>query len=272
MKLTILSDIHQDINKDYDFSILKEQEFVIIAGDICGNPIFVKQFIMDNITKGICIEGNHLGYSKSGQYQIDFRQGAIRWLRHQFMDTKVKFLENDIYIQDNIVFVGCTLWTDFCLYGEKVQVAAMKAAQCGMNDYYLIKCGHEEDIVNLFPQKTLEWHKQSVTYIEDICQKYPDKKIVVISHHAPSNQSISPQYRSSDLNPAYASNLEWIIEKHTNIKLWVHGHNHGDSNYKIKQCQVICHPFGYYNECNRDMTKFGQDADCLGHVIDTEDL
>lgn len=52
MKLTILSDIHEDIDKYYakydhspehDFSTLKNQRFVIIAGDISGNPILVKR-------------------------------------------------------------------------------------------------------------------------------------------------------------------------------------------------------------------------------------
>lgn len=43
MKLTILSDLHIDINRDYNFSNLKDQEFVIIAGDIAGNPILVKR-------------------------------------------------------------------------------------------------------------------------------------------------------------------------------------------------------------------------------------
>lgn len=35
MRLTILSDLHIDINRSYDFSNLKDQEFVII----CGNAI-----------------------------------------------------------------------------------------------------------------------------------------------------------------------------------------------------------------------------------------
>lgn len=272
MKLTIISDIHQDINRDYDFSILKDQEFVIVAGDISGNTLNVKKFIKENISRGICIEGNHLCYSKSGQYQIDFRQGAIRWLRNEFKDEPVKFLENDIYIQDDIVFIGCTLWTDFCLYGEHVQDAAMMAAWTFMNDYNYVRCEHDEDIVQLFPKKTLEWHKESIAYIEKICQDYPDKKIVIISHHAPSKKSISPQYRSSELNPAYTSNLEWLIEKYSNIKLWVSGHTHEGSDFNIGQCRCINHAFGYYNENNRDLTKFGQDKDCLGYVIDTDEL
>lgn len=272
MKLTILSDLHVDINKNYDFSNLKDQEFVIIAGDIAGNPILVKQFIQENMSRGIFIEGNHLGYSKSGQYQIDFRQGVERWLRNEFKDSPVKYLENDICEYEDIIFIGCTLWTDFCLYGEHVQDAAIMASWTFMNDYNYILCEHDEDVTKLFPRKTIEWHKKSIEYIEKICSENPDKKIVIISHHAPSRKSIAPQYRKSELNPAYASNLEWLIEKYSNIKLWVSGHSHNDSDYKVAQCRCIARPFGYYNENNRDLTKFGEDRNCFGFTINTEDL
>lgn len=272
MRLTILSDLHIDINRNYDFSSLKDQEFVIICGDISGNPIQVKQFVQENISRGLFIEGNHLGYSKSGQYQIDFRQGAERWLASEFKDGPVKYLENDIYELDDIIFIGCTLWTDFCLYGEHVQDAAIMASWTFMNDYNYVRCEHDEDIVQLFPRKTIEWHKKSVEYIEKICSENPDKKIVIISHHAPSKKSIASQYRSSELNPAYASSLESIMQKYPNIKLWASGHSHNDSDYFIGNCRCVAKPFGYYNENNRDLTKFGCEYDCLGLVIDTEDL
>ena len=271
-KLTILSDLHIDINKDYDFSALKDQEFVIIAGDIAGNPPQVKHFIENNISHGLFIEGNHLGYSKSGQYQIDFRQGAERWLRNEFKDSPVKYLENDIYEHEDVIFIGCTLWTDFELYGQNYKEDAINVAWTRMNDYNYIMCEHDEDLVKLFPRKTINWHIKSVNFIQKICKENPDKKIVIISHHAPSKKSIATQYRSSEVNPAYASDLEWLIEKYPNIKLWIHGHNHSNSNYNIGQCKVICNPFGYYNECNRDMEKFGQDKDCMGYIIDTKEL
>ena len=275
MKLTILSDLHIDINHNYDFSNLKDQEFVIICGDIAGNPIQVKQFIQENISRGLFIEGNHLGYSKSGQYQIDFRQGAERWLASQFKDGPVKYLENDIYELDDIIFIGCTLWTDFCLYGEENKENCIQAAWNNMNDYNYVRCEHDEDIVKLFPRKTIEWHKKSVAYIEKICSENPDKKIVIISHHAPSKKSIAPQFQygmESRYNAGYASNLEWLIKKYKNIRLFCHGHVHCDNSYKIGQCRVISRPFGYHNENNRNMDKFGNRKDCLGYIIDTEKL
>lgn len=34
-----------------------------------------------------------------------------------------------------IRFLGCSLWTDFMLYGEQRQPGAMKAAQSWLNNY-----------------------------------------------------------------------------------------------------------------------------------------
>ena len=153
-----------------------------------------------------------------------------------------------------------------------MQDASIMASWTFMNDYNYVRCEHDEDIVQLFPQKTIEWHKKSVAYIEKICSENPDKKIVIISHHAPSKKSIGSQYRKSEINPAYASNLEWLIKKYKNIKLWVSGHSHNDSDYYIGNCRCVARPFGYYNENNRSLTEFGEDRGCLGFTVNTEDL
>lgn len=280
MKLTILSDLHIDINHNYDFSNLKDQEFVIICGDISGNPLNVKHWVNENISRGLFIEGNHLGYEKSGQYQIDFKQGAQRWLGSQFDGSSgVKYLENDIHIVDDIVFIGCTLYTDFNLYNPtrdpRRQKDYMNIIQSSLNDFRHVMCEVDENIQRVTAYDYLMWHNESITYIEKICQEYPDKKIVIISHHAPSKKSIAPQFQygmESRYNAGYASNLEWLIKKYKNIRLWVHGHVHCDNSYKIRQCRVISRPFGYHNENNRNMDKFGNRKDCLGYIIDTEKL
>lgn len=288
MKLTILSDIHEDIDKYYseeyecpkhDFSALKNQEFVIVAGDISGNPINVKNWIEQNISKGLVIEGNHLGYDKTERKDMDYKQGAQEWLRNEFKGKSVKFLENNIHIEEDIVFIGCTLYTDFNLYNknkdDKAQKMYMNIVQGALNDFNLVKYKDEDKIRLVTASDYLKLHLESIAYIEQICEKYKDKKIVIITHHAPSLKSISEKYKygiESRYNSGYASNLEWLIKKHKNIKLWIHGHVHHDNNYKIAQCKVISHPFGYYNENNRIMNKFGNRKHCLGYVIDTEKL
>ena len=65
-----------------------------------------------------------------------------------------------------------------------------------------------------------------------------------MTHFAPSWQSISPAYGSSELNGYYASDLEDMILR-KRPALWLHGHIHSRSDYRIGDTRVICNPAGY---------------------------
>lgn len=51
--------------------------------------------------------------------------------------STVHFLENAETVLAGVRFLGCTLWTDFDLFGDRLQSAA--AAQAAMNDFKLIR-------------------------------------------------------------------------------------------------------------------------------------
>lgn len=107
-------------------------------------------------------------------------------------------------------------------------------------------------------------HKKSINFIEKTCQKYKDKKIVIVTHHAPSLKSISEEYKNDLLSAAFASNLEYLFERYPNIKLWCHGHVHNSVDYKLGNARVIANPLGYGNE--------NKNFDSKGIMIDTGDL
>lgn len=48
---------------------------------------------------------------------------------------------------------------------------------------------------------------------------------VVVTHHLPSGRSVAPRFAASVLNPAFASDLDHLIEEHEPA-LWIHGHTH----------------------------------------------
>lgn len=269
--MTIISDIHQDINRDHEFDSLYDEEFVVVAGDISGSPIEVTNWVTKNIKNGVFIEGNHLGYSESGIYELDYKEGANNYLSYTFDGSNgVKFLENSTYEKDGILFVGATLYTDFNLYGTPTN--SMQLARNGMNDYRYVNCMNDGKVVPVYPDRYLEWHKESVAYIDKVCELNKDKKIVVVSHHGPSEKSIHGSYANNLLNPAYVSNLEWLMEKHDNLKVWAHGHIHENSRYEMHGTRVICNPYGYYNQMNRDMTDFSNSWYTFGYRIDMDEL
>ena len=46
---------------------------------------------------------------------------------------------------------------------------------------------------------------------------------------------------------AFVSDLSALIEAHRPA-LWVHGHVHNSSDYRIGDTRIVCNPHGYGNE------------------------
>jgi hypothetical protein len=138
------------------------------------------------------------------------------------------------------VFLGATLWTDF----RKENPLEMMEASRFLNDYKTIRIG--SNYRKLRPDDTLEFHKKSKQFLLDTLPLFENQKVWILSHHAPSYQSISTKYRMETTNGAYASHLDDFILSHPQIKCWSHGHTHESMNYFIGECRVICNPRGYF--------------------------
>lgn len=253
MKLRIISDIHTDINKGYKFDF--GDDFIVCCGDISGNRFTTEDWVRKNIKRGIFIEGNHLGYDRVTFDEDDSLTSSIGYLKTKFADGDVVFLENDYRVVDDVVFIGCILYTDFCLYNNEEYCKQL--ATTSLNDFRYVKVLKDGIIETITPEDTVELHKESLEFIEKTCQKFKDKKVVVISHHAPSEKCIEEKYKDDLLSAAFVSDLEWLIEKYDNIKLWCHGHVHHDVDFSLHGTRVVAHPFGYYNENNRDLNNYG---------------
>jgi Icc-related predicted phosphoesterase len=69
-------------------------------------------------------------------------------------------------------------------------------------------------------------------------------KTVVVTHHAPSSKSVPPRYAHDLLTPAFASNLDVLMDG-DRTALWIHGHMHDPFDYEICGTRVVCNPRGY---------------------------
>ena len=241
MKIRILSDLHLDINENYPFRLDDKDIFTIICGDISGSISKTCDWIDKNIHKGLFIAGNHMFYNEN----LPVEKIEDAYAKHYPLENSISFLNNDMKIIDDIVFVGCTLWTNYKLFGDSSADLYKFFATRSMNDYRYGSFEKDGKILRLTPEYCEEMFNKSVEYIHEIAQKYSQKKIVVITHHAPSVQSIEKEYLNSETPPAFASNLEDFILNHPNIKLWCHGHIHYFRDYYIDSCRVICNPRGY---------------------------
>lgn len=263
MKLRIISDIHADINKDKNYQFDFGDDFIVNCGDTAGDRIAIASWVSTNIKRGVFVEGNHLGYNRITYDSGDTKQESVKFLKNKFKSGNVRFLENNVYCEEDIVFVGCTLYTDFNLYENPIY--CLNLARKAMNDFRYIKVQDKDLIRTLSPHDTIKWHKKSIGFIDKTCKKYPDKKIVVVTHHAPSADCTSIEFKGDRLNAAFTSNLDWIMKENDNLVLWCHGHIHSDIDFSRHGTRIVCCPFGYYNETKRDLKNYGL-------IIDTDKL
>lgn len=171
------------------------------------------------------------------------------------MDAEIPnfhFLQSNSVQIDDVLCIGSTLWTSMDNNNPMTKFDAGRM----MNDYRYIRTGPPGHgwKRKLNVEDTMMFHKQGSDYItktinantvdSTVSTEYTPSKVLVLSHHAPSFMSVSPEYRSSSLNGAYCSDLDQMI---LDLKpdVWVHGHVHTSHDYQIDGTRVLCNPQGY---------------------------
>ena len=128
MKIRIMSDLHLDYNNKHPLVLEDKDTFTIIAGDLSGYSKHRDEWLKENIRNGVFIEGNHIFYNDENK-SLQQHYGDLQ--KKYPLESNVSFLQNEHKIINDIVFVGCTLWTDCRLYGKKYTTDLPKR----MNDY-----------------------------------------------------------------------------------------------------------------------------------------
>ncbi|MEZ4439189.1 MAG: metallophosphoesterase [Polyangiaceae bacterium] len=237
MRLLVLSDLHIELAPFESGDV--EADVVVLAGDI-GPKLSGLQMAQAGFPDRpvIYVAGNHEYYGAALPHLTDK-------LRDLADGTNVHFLERDEVVIGSVRFLGCTLWTDFELYGEKEALSCRLEAEAKLNDYRRIRLSPR--FRKLRTADTLSLHNRSLSWLEDrLAEPFPGKTVVV-THHAPGFESISPWYRGQRLSSAYASDLtDWASGKP--IDLWIHGHTHNRLDYELSGIRVVANQRGYADE------------------------
>jgi predicted phosphodiesterase len=197
-------------------------DVVVLAGDTHvgtrGAAWALHQFPTTPI---IYVMGNHEFY----HYSLPALTGTIK---RGTAGTHFHLLENSSVALNGYTFLGCTLWTDFSLasYPE----VAMGLAESRMNDYRIVTNSNEQR--TLRARDTAKLHKESVAWLTDQLSKCDPERTIVVTHHAPSKRSGASYHAGSPMSPAFASNLDSLIEG-SGVPIWIHGHTHHNVDYKV---------------------------------------
>jgi Icc-related predicted phosphoesterase len=237
MKIQVLSDLHIEFD---EFTLEEaDADMIVLAGDIHIKNKGVDWAINTIKNKPVLyVLGNHEFYGKA-------YPKLIHTLKEQAKGTNLHILENDLRTIGGINFLGCTLWTDFELFGNP-RITGYECQQV-MTDFKKIRVSPRYSKLRSADLAAI--HRHSLKWLTDQLNMHQGEKNIIITHHAPSVCSLPQEYKKEISSAAYASHLEGFIEQYA-PSFWIHGHLHHSSYYQIGSCQVICNPRGYPDERN----------------------
>lgn len=241
MRLHVLSDLHLEFGAFHVPPVTAD--VIVLAGDIGigakGMRWAAKVFPDKPV---IYVAGNHEFYGSNLQVVMEELERA--------QTGQVHYLEKRSIEIGGVRFLGCTLWTDFQVFGQARQAEVMAQAGEAMNDYARVSFGRGKDKRKLLPADTLALHVESRNWLERELAKPHSGPTIVVTHHAPHPQSMLLETEGDPLSAAYVTNLSSLMGK---APLWIHGHVHVSLDYAVSGTRVICNPRGY--------VRFGENCD-----------
>jgi predicted phosphohydrolase len=231
MKIHVLSDLHTEFAPFHPPQT--EADVVVLAGDTASGTEGIRlarEWFPG--TPVLYVAGNHEFYRES-------TPRLQRKLADAARGADIHYLENREVVIDGVRFLGCTLWTDFELFGDRHN--SMAAAQGVMNDFRLIRV--DPEYRRFRPADARVSHMISLDWLVRTLETPFDGPTVVITHHAPSLRSVNPPYREHPATPAYASDLEYLLDGRA--AMWIHGHTHVCLDYEMGGTRVLSNQRGY---------------------------
>jgi hypothetical protein len=234
LRLYIVSDLHLEFGTNFQPPASADKaDIIVLPGDIWKKDHGIHWARSTWPDKPIVyVAGNHEFYGLQ-------RGNGLAMLRIGAKEAGVHFLENEEVVIEGIRFLGCTLWTDFYLYGQDIRKGVMKFCQDHVSDFRVI---HEGPAV-FSPDDAARLFEESVAWLEQKLDEAFDGPTVVVTHHLPSKKSVATKWQGDLGSPAFASNLDRLFGKSA---LWVHGHTHDSFDYVAEGTRVVCNPRGYH--------------------------
>lgn len=251
MKIQIASDLHIEFDqRPLRRDNVRHSDVLILAGDVAGTPRELARYIETLSFPGpiLIVLGNHEFYHVTWDQGGDLYHHALR----DFSSTYL--LENESVIVSGTRFLGCSLWTDFFdgTHGPASE------GQDGLADFRYIFRNEKQSPRG--PYKAIRWedvrerHRESLSWLKNELANHFEGKTIVLTHHAPSVLSNDPMFADSPVTGAFCNRLDDDLAAlgESGPDLWIHGHCHNSSDYRLGKTRILCNPAGYPFERNLD--------------------
>jgi predicted phosphodiesterase len=155
--------------------------------------------------------------------------------KRRAVGSSVSVLANDVLVLGTVRFLGCTLWTDFRL--NRNHTKSMAAAASAPDH----RCIFTSTGQVFSPACALDEHKTSIGWLENWLRQPFEGTTVVVTHHAPHRLSLDDRFAAMPSAASFASDLSRLAGR---SDVWIHGHVHRTSDYRLWGSRVLCNPRG----------------------------
>lgn len=251
-----ISDIHLETHKNKS-KIINELinicqtklDVLLLGGDIgdpyCKGKYYIKLLIACSyISKNVLlIPGNHEFYKQNNRFNaihsiLDTKRRLIEICNYVnnsdklHQNGKIHFMDNNVFhLNDDICFIGSTLWSNIDKQEEPTIVRCI-------NDYQCIP-GFTADLSrNLYNECSIFINEQLLNNKKKVC--------CIVTHYAPSSKNVSSdEYKDSKINSAFSTDFVYTSE--IRPICWFFGHTHFDVDRFDEDlgCELISNQYGY---------------------------
>lgn len=226
VRILVASDVHTEFHADHGQSFFddlgpRDVDLVVLAGDIAVGPeipvalgMVCQRFAGADV---VYVHGNHEFYGTN-------RAAVLAWTAEaERANPNLHVLDCRVVTLRGRRVLGAPLW-----FRRDAAALQLKRA---MNDFNRIE-GFESWVF-------AENARAAAFFAEEL--RAGD---IVVTHHLPAEESVSPQYRGHPLTPFFLCDVSELIAER-GPALWVHGHTHDTLDYRLGETRVVCNPFGY---------------------------
>lgn len=237
MRIQYASDLHLEFGENSkwlkDNPLLPSADILVLAGDIgyLGDANYRTHPFWDwaseNYRQVIVIPGNHELYKL-----FDINELHEGWSLEIRPNIKA-YYNSVIHLDEETDLMASTLWA-------YVPPAEEYLTELCVSDFKRIRNGE----YRLSAQRFNEEHLKCRAFIERAVTESKASKIIVATHHVPSFELMSPEFKDSSINGAFTVELRNFIQN-SPINIWIYGHSHRNNDKTIGNTKCISNQLGY---------------------------
>lgn len=244
MRIQYVSDLHLEFPQNRQWLAKHPLEvtgdILLVAGDSAyldlpesGNDTYSAYKFWDwaseHYKQVIVCFGNHDFY---GYYDLaTMSNGFCKEIRHN-----VYAYYNNVVHLNGIDLIVSTLWS-------KIKPYDAFLTEKNVSDFYRIKYDGHRLTADDFNRE----HERCLAFIEQAISESDAEKIIVVTHHVPTQLCTAVEFKNSTINGAFTVELGEFIADHR-IDYWIYGHSHRNIKAQIGETLIMSNQLGYVSD------------------------